>query len=102
MKLKEFKSEIKAFAAFIKESNVFYKECQRGNKDWSDYHRFHKEHFKWNADFRHLHITYCLLRGTKYEQIEVKVKEGNEPNWTIIEKLMDQYREPEEVTGEAV
>ena len=37
--------------------------------------------------YRHLHIAYCLLRGRSYEEIEGKVREGNEPNWRYIDEL---------------
>jgi hypothetical protein len=43
--------------------------------------------------FRHYHIAYCLLRGKKYEQIENKVREGNQPNWGIIDKIKEEYSE---------
>jgi len=37
--------------------------------------------------YRHMHLAYCLLRGKMMEQIENRVREGNEPN----EKLIDTY-----------
>lgn len=43
--------------------------------------------------WRHRHIAYCLLRGRTYEQIENKVKEGNEPDWKLIEKIKEDYYE---------
>lgn len=38
--------------------------------------------------YRNAHIAYCMLRGTVYERIETKVREGNEPDWFIIDELI--------------
>jgi hypothetical protein len=42
-------------------------------------------------EIRHKHIVYSLIRSKQYEQIEQKVREGNEPNWSYIEELKKQY-----------
>ena len=42
-------------------------------------------------EYRHLHIAHCLLRGRSYEQIEPKVRAGNEPNWGKIDGLKALY-----------
>jgi len=44
-------------------------------------------------EFRHRHIAYGLLRGRTYEQIENKVKEGNEPNFQRVEDLKRKFQE---------
>jgi hypothetical protein len=41
--------------------------------------------------FRHKHIVYCLLRGRTMEQIEPKVREGNEPSEYLINRYRGQY-----------
>jgi len=43
--------------------------------------------------YRHEHIVYCLLRGRTIEEIENKVREGNEPDEKLLERYMDQYKE---------
>jgi hypothetical protein len=43
------------------------------------------------AEIRHKHIMYSLIKGRSYEQIEPKVREGNEPNWSYIDELKKEY-----------
>lgn len=40
--------------------------------------------------YRHLHIAYCLLRGTEYSKIE-SPREGNKPNWRIVDQYILEY-----------
>ena len=42
-------------------------------------------------EYRHLHIVYSLARGRTMEQIEPKVREGNEPNLSQITALKERY-----------
>jgi hypothetical protein len=91
MKIKELKQRLKELALSIRQTKHMYKDCQRGKVKWADYYEFCKT--QPGGDYRHMHIAYCLLRGKKYEQVENKVKEGNEPNWALIEVIMNQYRE---------
>lgn len=91
MKIKELKSRLKELAVSIRQSKSMYKDCQRGKIAWTDFYAFCNS--QPNGDYRHLHIAYCLLRGKKYEQVENKVREGNEPNWALISTIMNQYRE---------
>lgn len=44
-------------------------------------------------DFRHRHIARCLLRGTPYQLIEPKVREGNSPNMELVERYKQEYSE---------
>lgn len=44
------------------------------------------------SHYRHLHIAYCLLRGTPYESIE-KPREGNEPDMALVKAFQEQYAE---------
>jgi hypothetical protein len=98
MKIKELKSELKVMALKIKEHKAFYKDCQRGTKKYEDLWRWTREQGNFSSHtYRHMHIAYCLLRGKKYEQIENKVKNGNEPSWATIESIMKDYREVEEI-----
>jgi hypothetical protein len=42
-------------------------------------------------DYRHKHIVYSFARGKTMEQIEPKVREGNEPSRRQLESLMKMY-----------
>lgn len=100
MKIKELKSRLKELAVSIRTTKAMYKNCQRGVTPWADFYAFCKT--QPSGDYRHIHIAYCLLRGKTYEQVENKVHEGNEPNWALIETIMNQYREAPEAQDEAV
>lgn len=52
-------------------------------------------------DFRHKHIAYCLARGRAYEQIENKVKESNEPDWTAINHYLEKLKTAETELAES-
>ncbi len=95
MKIKELKSRLKDLASYNRQYKIKHKECQRGNLKWEEL--WASSRTAPSGDYRHLHIAYCLLRGRKYEQIENKVRPGNEPNWTRIESIMQEYHEVEEI-----
>lgn len=103
-KIKQLKQELKVLAALIKEQKVRYKNCQRAtsathNQMWSDFWKWERENSNPSSRiYRHKHIAYCLLRGKKYEQIENKVREGNEPNFSYIEQIMKEYREVDAIS----
>ena len=44
---------------------------------------------------RHFHIAYCMLRGRKYEEIEKKCHV--KPDTKLIERIMEDYRDEEDV-----
>lgn len=62
--------------------------------------RLHTELISTQDDFRLLHMVYCFARGKTRQQIEPKVREGNEPNRWRLEELMKRYdvKEPVMVT----
>lgn len=43
------------------------------------------------AEFRHRHIAYCILRGRTLDRIEPK--RATEPSQVLIQKYLDQYSE---------
>lgn len=93
-KIQKLKEELKALTVAIKKLRPEYKQAQRdGNLGWD----LIRLHLFLPIEFREKHIAYCVLRGTPYEKIEPKVNEGNEPNWTAINKIMEAYREQPEV-----
>lgn len=42
-------------------------------------------------EYRHYHIVYCLLRGKKYEQIELKCHKDNKPDFDLINEYKKEY-----------
>lgn len=50
--------------------------------------------------YRNAHIAYCMLRGTAYERIEAKVRENNEPDWPVINELINNNSELKHVPRE--
>jgi hypothetical protein len=96
MKLKELKSLLKELAAFNRKYKAMYKDCQRGKVQWAELYAFQRTGPIGN--YRYMHIAYCLLRGRTYEQIENKVRPGNEPSWTAIEAIMERFRDVEPIT----
>jgi len=44
-----------------------------------------------SREFRSWHIAYCLIRGKSYEQIEPKVGEFNEPNWSFVNQILGDF-----------
>ena len=39
---------------------------------------------------RHTHIAYSIMRGRKYEEIEQKVRKGNEPDMNLVSYIIQQ------------
>ena len=82
--MKQLKQELKSLSAEIRSLKSNRKSLPNGyvpglaSAQWT---------------YRHKHIAYCLLRGKTYEQIESKVREGNEPNQNLITKYIEQYKE---------
>ena len=89
-KLISLKEELKSIAKQITNNKKEIKETQRKGKYAGS---LQYETLKEQRDYRHKHIAYCLLRGRKYEEIENKTREGNEPNLAIIKKIQEAYSE---------
>ena len=85
----KIKEELKAEAKKIRRLKIDCKNTQRGihtgEKVWQE--DVSRARYVW----RHKHIAYCLLRGRKIEDIERKVREGNEPNQRLIEKHIEAF-----------
>ncbi len=87
----ELKAELKAQAITIRANKRKCKQAQRENR-YIDAGCRQAGLVKQARDYRHKHIAYCLLLGTPYERIE-QPNEGNEPDWTLIRQLQEQYVE---------
>jgi hypothetical protein len=53
--------------------------------------KLHNELVSTQDDFRLKHMVYCFARGKTRQQIEPKVRQGNQPNEYRLEKLMKEY-----------
>ena len=92
--IKEFKEEQKQGAKEIRELRLKMKDAQRGKISWK------REYDQWEVckksqEWRHRHIAYCMLRGKEYAQIEPKVRDGNEPDMVLVDRIMSNYSPPE-------
>lgn len=90
-KLGLLKEELKELAGLIRYNRNEYKNAQRIG-DWPKQNK----NSIWRSlawEYRHKHITYCLIRGRTMKQIENKNREHNEPSTYEINKYMQLYRE---------
>lgn len=119
--IKEMKQQLKAMALAIRTNRQEFRQNQREHSLWKNVHpeyfaaawnspiaqEYRKLPYKWFSpadvrNYRYLHIVYCLARGRTYEQIEPKVREGNEVDMKIIEKMLAEVvREPEAIRPSA-
>jgi len=53
--------------------------------------KLHVQLFGLQMDFRFKHMIYCFARGKTRQQIEPKVRKGNEPSRWKLEELMKKY-----------
>lgn len=95
MSTKELKIELKSLTNEIRKCKDDLKEYQRKNCG-SDGDRFYSLH-RLQYDVRHKHITYCLLRGRKYEEIECNCVRAGDPNWSYIQEITNEYKIIEDV-----
>jgi hypothetical protein len=95
MSTKELKVELKSLAKQITKTKKDLKDYQRehGGSDGGFCHEVEVLKFK----FRHKHIAYCQLRGTKYEAIERHCADNNNPNWDHIKEIMDAHHQEKAV-----
>lgn len=82
--IQKLKNELKEQAKSLTERKRKLKEDQRKFKDvWRD----QGEVLYLKYQYRIKHIAYCELRGKTRDQIEPKVREGNEPNQSKIDAI---------------
>lgn len=115
------KQELKDLAVKIRETKIGHKNDQRGfsisskkgtfndyyegrinsatweeirpeyNKAYNKQANSHSDLMSMKREYRHKHIVYSLARGRTMEQIEPKVREGNEPSRHELERLKELY-----------
>lgn len=107
--IKQMKAELKALATQISSTRKAVKAAMRAGSKWDLEHPNWIEHgtpewkMRWNQHnygsdqyrlmrdsqhFRVLHVAYCMLRGTPYELIEPKVRDGNEIDMGCVQKII--------------
>lgn len=86
------KDALKERAIEIRTLRAEMKKLQRAGDIKASTLQFNLD-YKASYQYRHMHIAYCEMRGTPYERIEPKVREGNEPDRTQIDHYKEQYSE---------
>lgn len=82
------KSELKSIVEKIKTAKISLIEYQRQNGGYDG--GFYFTLYKLKYEYRHKHITYCLMKGRSYDVIE-RPAENNKPDMQYIKELMDIY-----------
>jgi hypothetical protein len=86
----QLRNELKQLAIDIHKTKADCKEYQREHGG-SDGDSFFFTITKLKSDFRHKHIAYCTMRGTKYEEIERNCDPNNQPNFDLIKEIIDAH-----------
>ena len=97
--IRDFKNELRQY---YKDRNALKFEKFKEKYDGRECFSIEKDIRKAKYEFRHQHITYCLVRGRSYEQIEQKVRENNEPNEDYINELLETYPPVSQVDDEKI
>ena len=98
-KLFELKNKIKALSEEQKVLRPQRKQSYQGKSTCYDPASQMRNN---KYELRHLHIAYCLLRGTPYELIEKRVADNNAPSWSHIESIKKEYAYEEVICACAV
>jgi hypothetical protein len=85
---KELKQELKAQAIEIRSKKDEIKETFRSGGYAGNLQNYVTDI---RSEFRHKHIAYCLIKGTKREEIETPA-EDNLPNESRIMQIVEEYK----------
>lgn len=85
--LLKLKDILKLDVALIRRAKSQMKERQRLYNDASMIQKG-VEHMR--KENRHTHIAYSMMRGRKYEEIEQKVRKGNESDMSLVYFIIQQ------------
>jgi len=88
--IKSLKAELKLEAKELRNTKTETKTLQRKN-EYAGSLQYSIRGLK--RSYRHRHIAYCMLRGKKYEEIELTCRSDNEPDFSYIEEIYDAYSE---------
>ncbi len=89
-KYPELKIRLKQLAKEIREWKDNRKQDRRSKlnmKQWEVQSKIYHRAY----EFRHKHIAYCMLRGRKYEEIELSC--NNLPDFDEVDKIRGQYEQ---------
>ena len=75
----------------LKKEIIEAKKKRKLARTSGDMSEAHYDVFKLKQDFRLKHIAYCLIRGTKYLQVEQSVRENNEITKGMLELALLKY-----------
>lgn len=82
----EMKQRLKDLGAEIRQTRLTLKNAQRtGNGTAKLMYELEIN----RSAYRMIHIAYSLTRGKKYSEIERKTRDGNEPNWDSINRIIE-------------
>lgn len=96
-----FRQELKSRAKELRELKQTVKVLQRNLEiRESSYKQSHLDVLRYN--YRTIHVAYSLFKGKTYEQIEPKVREGNEINLDLVNRTMNDYITKYSVKEESV
>ena len=88
-KMYDLKKIIKELAVKIKETKILFKDHQREHGGYAG--EYYRTLYEAQYNYRHKLIAYSLMKGRKYEEIERNCREGNEPNFDLIERIKSEY-----------
>lgn len=94
------KEELKQLAAGLRTDKVEIKTIQKESGSGAAYAQQSSILYK-KKNCRHRHITYSLMRGRTYEQIETRCREGNEPDFNLIQEIKRAYGTADVCAGQA-
>jgi len=83
----EMKTRLKQIGAEIRLTRTEFKNAQRSG-DYTE-EKLRKLLESDRSIYRSTHIAYSILKGKKYSEIENKTREGNEPNWPLINRIIE-------------
>jgi len=86
--LSELKNELKALSVTIRELKSHRPQGNRGTWKIED---LDNEIGRTSWITRHKHIAYCLMRGRSYDKIERYTREGNYPNFKLVQEIQNEY-----------
>jgi len=89
-KYPKLKIRLKQLAKEIREWKANRKQDRRSKLNMRQWEV--QSQVDWRShEFRHRHIAYCMLRGRKYEEIELTCK--NPPDFDEIDRIRGQYEQ---------
>jgi hypothetical protein len=70
---------------------MYENNAKKFDASWGMFCQAMNDVYSRQNEYRYKHIVISLARGKTYEQIEPKVRKGNEPNWKYIDDYKKEY-----------